>query len=277
MSLVDPQLVKMIADLVIEALSKHTAAADVHPPAGLCTAGGGSDTSDNTPAVKPVTTSLQHDPQNIVPAGDRPHLSGIITLHQLEDAILSSPNKVVILAMDARLTPLAQDIVRANPTTIRRENVCNTNATLRNLNHGLPWYWWTCCNCDAVRQTVAERSNIMVPLTVPRRPASIVQAVMDADAAVRSGRAAGAVLFVRQAARAMCLTNRRRALRAIHGNCDEAVTQGIHEIGANVLVLEFPFLNYEQMSTRVDLIMRSKTKAPADVCRFLAEVEGAGL
>ncbi len=277
MSQVDPQLVKTIADLVIEALSKRTPQADVRPPAGLCTAGNGSGSSDNTPTVNPVTTSLQYDPKNIIPASDRPLLHGIITLHQLEDAISASPDKVVILAMDARLTPLAQDIVRANPATIRRENVCNTNATLKNLNHGLPWSWWTCCNCDAVRRTVAERANIMVPLTVPRSPASIAQAVIDADAAVRSGRCAGAVLFVRQAARAMCLANRRRALRAILGNCDEAVAQGVHEIGANVLVLEFPHLNYEQMSTRVDTIMRSKTKAPADVCRFLAEVEGAGL
>lgn len=274
MSQVDPQLVQTIADLVVQALSQHTAPADVRPPAGICTAGGSSQPSTG---IKPVTTSQPYDPKRIVPVKDRPLLHGIVTSHRLEDAIQSSPDKVVILAMGARLTPLAQDIVRANPASVRRENIGDGHATLRDLNHGRSWCWWTCCQCDAVRRTVAQRANMMVPLSVPHNPTSIAQAVMDADARVRSGRCAGAVLFVRQAARAMCLANRRRSLRAILGNCDDAVSQGAHEIGANVLVLEFPYLTHEQMARRVDLILRSNAKPPSDVLRLLTEVEGVGL
>jgi hypothetical protein len=294
MSQVDAKLVQMIADLVIEALSNHPRTADIRPPAGLCTAGPapgsakpapaglctagpGPGSAEPAPAVKPVTISRQADPKAVAPAIDRPHLRGIVTANQLSDAIQASPDNTVMLAMSARLTPLAQDIVRSSPASVRRENVSDQDATLKTLNYGLPWAWWTCGQCDAVRRTVTERAGMMIPLAVPRRPVSIAEAVMDADAAVRSRRAAGAVLFVSQAARAMCLSNRRRSLRAILGNCDEAVAQGVHEIGANLLVLEFPRLNYEQMSARVDTIMRSDTKPPIEMTRFLSNVEGAGL
>ena len=276
MSQVDPQLVKTIADLVIEALSRRTQAAAIKPPAGLCTAGGDSGPSDNTPTIKPVTTSTPYEPRQIVPATERPMLHGIVTSHRLEDAIASSPDKVVNLAMDARLTPLAQDIVRANPNVVRRENINENEATLKQLNHGRAWCWWTCCQCDAIQRTVSERANMLVPLAVPRNSSAIAEAVMDADAMIRSGRVAGAILFVRQAARPMCLANRRRSMRAVLGYSDETVMHGIHAIGANTLILEFPYVNYEQMSTRVDMMMRSEAKPPMEMKRFLANVEGSG-
>lgn len=277
MSQVDPQLVKTIADLVIEALSKPTHTADIRPPAGLCTAGGDPKTSENTPTAKPVTTSTTYAPRQIVPTAERPMLHGIVTSHRLEDAIASSPDKVAILAMDARLTPLAQDIVRANPNVVRRENINEQDATLKHLNYGRAWCWWTCCQCDAIQRTVSERSNMFVPLAVPRHSSSIAEAVMDADSMIRTGRVAGAILFVRQAAKPMCLANRRRSIRAILGNCDEAVMHGIHAIGANTLILEFPYVNYEQMSARVDMMLRSEARTPIEMTRFLANVEGAGL
>ena len=276
MNQVDPQLVQTIADLVVEALSSRdgAAAAAVRPPAGLCTAGDGSSQPSEASTIKTVTVSNQHDAKRVVPTKDRPLLDGIITSHRLEDAIASSPDGVVVLAMGARLTPLAQDIVRANPTRIRRENVSEQGATLKHLNHGLPWAWWTCCQCDVIQQVVSERAGMLLPLAVPRQSSAIAEAVMDADAMIRSGRVAGAVLFVRQAARPMCLANRRRALRAVLGHCDEAVQHAIHAIGANTLILEYPYVSYEQIATRMDLVMRSKTQAPTEMKRYLASVEG---
>ncbi|MEZ6190486.1 MAG: hypothetical protein R3C45_04255 [Phycisphaerales bacterium] len=159
---------------------------------------------------------------------------------------------------------------------MKRQNISEQDADLKKLNRGLPWSWWTCCQCESVRRVVAERSGAVIPITVPRQASSIAEAVMAADAAVRGGRLAGVVLFVKHAARAMCLANRRRSLRAVLGNCDEAVALGVHEIGANVLVLEFPYLTYEEMATRVDLVMRSEARASGEMSRLLREVEGRG-
>lgn len=277
MSQVDEKLVQTIADLVIAAIQKQSqGSARISPPAGLCTAGDSPNTNPAPSVVRPVTTSMQYDAANTTPSMDGTPLAGIITANQLADAIKASPNNLVVLAGDAKLTPLAQDLVRAKPECVKRQNVSAEDANLKSLNHGLPWSWWSCCQCESVRRIIAERSGAMIPLTVPRRPVSDAEAVMDADTAVRSGRSAGAVLFVKQAARAMCLANRRRSLRAILGNCDEAVAMGVHEIGANVLVLEFPYLTYEEMSARVDIVMRSEARPSGEMLRLLREVEGRG-
>lgn len=266
----DEQLVQTIADLVMAALNKQAlASARVGPPAGLCTAGDG-------PAAKPAAVSHQQPVVAAPPTTDRPALTGIITANQLQDAIRTARNKAVLLAADAKLTPLAQDLVRANPDCVKRQNISAADANLRKLNHGLPWSWWTCCQCDSVRRIIAKRSGAMIPITVPRQASSIAEAVMAGDAAVRNGRSAGVVLFVKHAARAMCLANRRRSLRAVLGNCDEAVALGVHEIGANVLVLEFPYLTYEEMAARVDIVMRSEAKPSGEMSRLLREVEARG-
>lgn len=266
----DEQLVQTIADLVMAALNKQARTpARVSPPAGLCTAGDG-------PANKTVGTTQQRESAKPDSSTYRPPLTGIITANQLQDAIRAARSKAVLLAADAKLTPLAQDLVRANPDSVKRQNVSTQDANLKRLNHGLPWSWWTCGQCESVRRVITEHSGAIIPITVPRQASSIAEAIMAADTAVRSGRTAGVVLFVKHAARAMCLANRRRSLRAILGNCDEAVALGVHEIGANVLVLEFPYLTYEEMATRVDTVMRSEARASGEMARLLREVEGRG-
>ncbi len=273
MSEVDPQLVQRIADEVMRAISGHAESGSVKPGSpesrmGMCQAAPSSCSTSACDATSGSAGSASDGRRA------KPNLSGFVTANQLEDALKAANGGSVTLAADARLTPLAQDLVRKFAKRVRREGVSDESPQIGQIIGGLPWMWWTCGSCQAVQRVVEERRSRLLPCIAPRQGRMIARAVRDIDAAVAEGRAAGGLMFVTKAARAMCLANRRRALRAILGHCDDAVTEGIAEVGANLLVLEFPFNDYAQMARRVDLMLATAPGVPAEMRSLLATTEG---
>ncbi|MCC6681575.1 MAG: hypothetical protein IT445_11795 [Phycisphaeraceae bacterium] len=268
MSQIDPQLVQRIADEVMRAMTGLTESGSVKPGSpesrmGMCQA---------APSSCSTSSGLAESGSDGRRA--KPNLSGFVTANQLEDALNAAKGGSVTLAADAKLTPLAQDLVRKFAKRVRREGVSEDSTDIGQIVGGLPWMWWTCGSCQAVQRVVEERRSRLLPCIAPRQGRMIARAVRDIDAAVAEGRAAGGLMFVTKAARAMCLANRRRALRAILGHCDDAVSEGIAEVGANLLVLEFPFNDYAQMARRVDLMLAIAPGVPAEMRSLLATTEG---
>ena len=306
----DPQLVQQIADAVLAALGARQAtppghgaphehavpaATAINPPPGTCpsgvrpeqfnantarianTADRGNPPVPPAPPVPAVTTSLQADAKDphATRLAEPPLLTGLVTRHQLDDAVDLSPDGSVYLANAARLTPLAQDRVRREPQRFQRVGADITSATLSHLTHGLPWAWWTCGNCPAVARIVEARRHLLLPLAARRHPDALAQAVLDIKSHVENRRVAGGLLFVANAAGPMLLANRCRALRAAHAHCDQALAQALHAIAPNVLVLEFPYHDHDQMAARVDRIMNAGLSQPdAQVQRLVHAVEG---
>jgi len=248
MNAADPKLVQAIADRVMQALASARSQTD-------CGCGCGGDCADPKKNDEPL-------------ARPRP-LTGIVTAHRLQDAIKTAPDGVAMLAATARLTPLAQDIARAKP-----DHVTRLGAAKADVLTGLPWLWWASETCENVRKIVDDRRARLLPVAVPRDRDYLAGAIAAIDDAVATKRAMGALLFVDRAAAALCLANRRRHLRAILGHCDDAVRQGVADVGANVLILESSYHAPDAMARRADLVMAAAPVAPGAMRSALTAVKG---
>jgi hypothetical protein len=186
-------------------------------------------------------------------------------------------DRVAVLAADARLSPLANDLARQFPERVRRLNAAVAGSAGRWAGDGgaaaLPWLWWIDGACPVVQEIVAARRDRLRGATgLGVHVGSLGQVVRDLVTGVKSRRLAGGLFFVRSAARAVCYANRCASLRAVVGTCGEAVEQGIQELGANVLVLEYPHHGLRSMSAMVDRMLQSPAQAPPVVERELADL-----
>lgn len=275
---IDPQLVAQITKAVIDALAQAPSAgaaggqaAPIKPPVGVCT-GDYSQFTDRpdlagSDGKKPgAGRSEAPDP---APPGPPP-LSGIITAQQLQEAIGESPDGVALIAHDARPTPLANDYIRENPAKVRRAEAPAESAAMS--VGGRPWLWWAEGHCPAVVATTAGLTGQMVHSGAARSEAGLVQALRDIAAGVRSRSLRGGVVFVRSAARAAVLANRSPALRAVVGKCPEAVEQGIAEVGANVLIIEYPHTGADRLASMVTRIVQTQPQTTPHMERELADM-----
>jgi hypothetical protein len=193
-----------------------------------------------------------------------PVLRGFVTARQLEDTAA----KLVRLAPDARLTPLARDFARHNG--IQVEQVCAEEAGPSGIVG--QWLWWTDGQCPAVEALTSELADGLRSVSQPHRPGSLHTAVKHFARQVADGAAVGGVLFVASAARAGCYANRCPGLRAVVGTCGGAVEQGVEQLAANVLIVEYPYHGLGEMRSMVGRFIESPRRHLADVERCLQEL-----
>ncbi len=289
------QLVQMVAAQVIAVLRErgafgggNTAAssrggpADIKPPIGICTGdyskfpelagklhaavGSSASTASHQPSLQEAKRS---DSPTIA-------LSGIITASQLQAAMDAASDGVAVLAADARLSPLANDLARKDPRRIRRAGVAASASPGGIDFSSLLWMWWIDGSCPVVQDVTNERRARLRASSANRLPGSLAQVVRELSSAIRARQVAGGILFVHNAARAACLANRCASIRAVVGTCGEAVEQGISELGANVLIIEYPHHGHRSVSSMVDRMMQQGPQAPAAVERELADLHRCG-
>lgn len=267
------QLVEMITREVLAVLAARGMMggppAPVQPPIGTCT--GDYSKFEELRGRLTGGDDQGHVPPSL-PAPAAPPLMGIVTARQLQDAIDASPDGVAAVAPDARLTPLANDLVRQEPQKIRRAAFAAAPQPNPLTADDLPWLWWIDGQCPAATQITQQRAAVLQPSGGARHEAALGQVVREVATALRSGRIAGGLLFVSNAARAMCFANRCASIRAVVGSCSQAVEQGVTELGANVLVIEYPHVAPTSMAAMVDRILRQPPKLPAHVQRELNDL-----
>lgn len=266
------QLVEMVTREVLAVLAARGMMggppAPIQPPVGTCT--GDYSKFEELRGRLTGGDDQGHVPPSLPTPAASP-LTGIVTARQLQDAIDASPDGVAAVAPDARLTPLANDLVRQEPQKIRRTAFAamQTNPLAAD---DLPWLWWIDGQCPAATQITQQRAAVLQPSGGARHGAALGQVVREVATALRSGRIAGGLLFVPNAARAMCFANRCASVRAVVGSCSQAVEQGVTELGANVLVIEYPHVAPTSMAAMVDRILRQPPKLPAHVQRELNDL-----
>jgi len=284
------QLVQSITEQVIATLlqqggqssaapsrtTKHPGPAVIRAPVGVCT---GDYSKFPELAGRQVGAS---PPAGTLSGGAAPSpipLSGIVTASQLQTAMHAASDGVAALTSDARLTPLANDLARQYP-----EKICRITASPPGTggpanggsNSDLPWLWWIDGACPAVQELVSARAGGLRGSGAASHPAALAQVVRDLSAAVKRSNVAGGLLFVQNAARAMCFANRCPSIRAVVGTCGEAVEQGIAELGANVLVIEFPHQGPKAMEAMMDRMMQQPPTPLPAVQRELEDLHRCG-
>lgn len=250
----------------------------VQPPIGQCT----GDYS-KFPELRgklygdPVNLPSSAGTANIVsPPSAALALTGIITANQLQEALTASPDGNVWLAPDARLTPLANDWARQHKEKIRRgspaSQVAGSPQPGVQVSSPSSWLWWIDGQCAAVHEVTRQMQGQLRPLAAGPHASALPQVVRDVASALKTKQIAGAFLFVPNAARAMCYANRCSSIRGVVGTCGEAVEQGVTELGANLLVMEYPHQGPRAMAAMMQRMMQQTPGAPPSVERDLADL-----
>ncbi|MAE62845.1 MAG: hypothetical protein CMJ18_01115 [Phycisphaeraceae bacterium] len=270
------KLVEQIARQVVEILRARGAnatdapgaaaagTAPIRPPLGICT-GDYSKFPELRDRMPGHAAPPPAPPAELV---ESVALTGIVTANQLQEAMDAAPDGVAVLATDARLTPLANDLARQEPDRIRRATAQAAASGAAGVTVATGWLWWSDGPCPVVDEVVRQRRDRIQPL----HAGQLAQAIRDIAGQMHGGRIPGALLFVHSAARAMCYANRCPSVRAVVGTCGEAVEQGISEMGANVLVIEHPHVGPAAMSAMVDRMIQQVPNVPTQVQRDLAEM-----
>ncbi len=217
-----------------------------------------------------------------------------VTVRQLEEHYRrGGANGHVTLPYRARLTPLAQDWVRAKrvvlgysdgeaPAPVPAAPPASSDAgaaasAARQPSSGVT-LWWCDGPCGPAKAALVayEKESSFRAVDAPQEPRSVASVVKMVAAEVKSGRAAAAVLVVRTGASAVVFANRCPLLRAVLGTSIESVEQGVQQVAANVLVVEHPHLTLQQMKNLLARFLKARREMTEDLRRQLQELASCG-
>jgi ribose 5-phosphate isomerase RpiB len=207
----------------------------------------------------------------------------IYTARQLEDLHRGNGNGQLVLPYGARLTPLAADWAKAKRVAIGYGDVeppTRGNATggatssATTASGGL--LWWCDGPCGVAKAAIAgqAKESSLSAIEVPADAQQLVKVIKRVATEVKGRRASGGVLLVQSGAAAVVLANRCPSLRAILGTSLESVEQGIQQVAANVLVIEYPNKTLSQVKSLLGRFARAGgARTPSDeVVRELKEL-----
>ena len=214
-----------------------------------------------------------------------------VTVRQLEQIYKSNgSNGHVVLPYRARLTPLAQDWVRSKRVALGYSDgeaqaphataapPASAAASAAVSSPAGATLWWCDGPCGPAKAALVafEKELSLRALDVPQDSRRVVEIVKTTAQQVKSGQAQAAVLMVQSGAVATVFANRCPSLRAVLGTCLESVEQGIQQLGANVLVIEYPHRTLQQMKNMIGRFVRARRDLPEDVRRQLQELASCG-
>jgi len=229
----------------------------------------------------------------------------IITARQLEDLHKShGGNGHVTLPYRARLTPLAVDFVKARKLVVGYSDVAVSNGAAAsapgnpaapgsaasqvagaiNADPGIAqspvgtFLWWCDGPCGPAKAAIVaeEKLSTLRPLQLPSDGRQMIGAIKAIAIETRSGKSAGGVLLVQNAALATVFANRCPSLRAVVGTCLEAVEHGVVQAAANVLIVEYPQKTLQQMRNMLSRFLRAPRTVSPEIKRQLEELASCG-
>jgi len=212
----------------------------------------------------------------------------IFTARQLED--LHKTNGHVTVPVGARVTPLGQDWLRHKNIALKHgtngapppKPAASAVGPAAVVQKALPitfaptgtLLWWCDGPCGQAKGAIAaqSRESSLQPLDIPATADNLVPAIKRIAIEVKSGRASGGILLVQTGAAAIVYANRCPSLRAILGTCRQTVEQGVQQLAANVLVIEYPFHSLPQVRNILLPFVRGRREMSDDVQRQLQEL-----
>jgi hypothetical protein len=227
----------------------------------------------------------------------------IVTARQLEDLHRQNgANGRITLPYRARLSPLAQDWIRAKKIALGYSDVekpANGNGDAKAEGACCPkcahdgktgdaccsaeanasaFLWWCDGPCGPAKAalTALSKESSLRAVDVPPDMKRVVAVVKSIAAELKAGHAAGGILLVQNGAPATVYANRCPSLRAVPGTCLEAVEQGVQQVAANVLIVEYPYKTLQQMKNMLSRFVKANRELSEDVRRQLQELATCG-
>jgi ribose 5-phosphate isomerase RpiB len=217
----------------------------------------------------------------------------IVTARQLQDLhARGDGDGAIVLPYGARLTPLAVDWIRSkrisvgygpdsllpSPGTPGEGKGWGSSRPSPQPSPGVPGegviLWWCDGPCGAAKAAFGaqSRETRLAPIELTSEPTQLTSVIKHLAAQIKSSQADGGVLLVKSAAEAIVYANRCPSLRAIVGTCLESVDQAMNAIGANVLILEYPYKSLPQIRNLLARFARGPRNAPDQIQHRLKEL-----
>jgi len=212
----------------------------------------------------------------------------IYTARQLEDLWKANgSNGQVVLPYRARLSPMASDWIKSKRLTIGYSD--DSAAAIETPSKGketspVPvlapdsFLWWCdgpCGTAKAALSAQARESNL-AQIDIPSEPTKLVAVLRKIAAEIKSNNAPGALLMMNSAASALVFANRCPSLRAIVGTCLETVEQGLNQVAANVLIIEYPHKTLQQIRNLIARFVKAKRELSEETKKSLQELTTCG-
>lgn len=210
----------------------------------------------------------------------------IYTARQLEDLWKANgSNGQVVLPYRARLSPMASDWIKARRITIgysddgaaKVESKPAKEAAIAAPAAG-SFLWWCdgpCGTAKAALSAQARESNLG-QIDIPSEPTKLVSVIRRITDEIKSNRAPGAMLMMSSAASALVFANRCPSLRAIVGTCLETVEQGLNQVAANVLIIEYPHKTLQQIRNLIARFVKARRELSEEARKSLQELSTCG-
>ncbi len=254
---VNPQLVEKITKAVLAALARQADEPRTSLPGDM-----GGRAPDAAALRQPTGPAPLRAAAPALAAG--PALTGVVTAKRL-----AGLEGTIYLAPGARLSPLAQDLVKQRGLRVQ---AIAANEMKKSDAEGSSWLYWMQGHCPSALRVIEQFRGRLLEGIQGTSGEQLPAVIRSLNRIIAGGRGKLAVLFVPAAAPAICLANRCANLRAVVGTGRRAVQEGIDLLGANVLVLEYPQHGFLAMAELMELFLISSGAAPAPLQRQLAQL-----
>ena len=210
----------------------------------------------------------------------------IYTARQLEDLWKANgSNGQVVLPYRARLSPMGSDWIKSKRLTIgySDDGASKIETPKQEPSAAAPvpagsFLWWCDGPCGTAKAALSAqaRESSLGQIDIPSEPTKLVAVIRKIATEIKSGKAPGALLMTQSAASALVFANRCPSLRAIVGTCMETVEQGMSQVAANVLIIEYPHKTLQQIRNLIARFVKAKRDLSEETKRSLQELATCG-
>ncbi|NNM87277.1 MAG: hypothetical protein HKL95_02030 [Phycisphaerae bacterium] len=268
---VDAKLVDQITAAVLQALGRSgvgdAAPASIHAPIGTC-AGDYSKFSElAADGARPLVVAAAPSVTAAEGAtGGKAGVSGLVLAGLVTaNRLKGLQGTVLYLAAGARLSPLAMDEVKQRKLRVERLAGDGSSGTpaIGTTQAGATWCCWVQGHCATAARVMEQYGGRPISVaSVGNSKESLPRVIRRMARSLRQGEFRLAVVFVLTAGVAACMANRCEAVRAVVGTTIKGVEEGVAELGANLLVIEYPQHGYQAMAGMLAVFLRSTGAAP---------------
>jgi hypothetical protein len=210
----------------------------------------------------------------------------IYTARQLEDLWKANgSNGQVVLPYRARLSPMASDWIKSkriaigysDDGTVKVETPAKEKTSPAPVATGA-FLWWCDGPCGTAKAALSAqaRESSLGEIGIPSEPSKLISVLKQLASEVKLNKAPGGLLMVNSTASALVYANRCPSLRAIVGTCLETVEQGLNQVAANVLIIEYPHKTLQQIRNLISRFVRSKRELSEETRKSLQELTTCG-
>lgn len=192
----------------------------------------------------------------------------VVTALMLAD--LKRSGAEIRLAKDALITPAARDWLKENRLPITWEDSPRGSASLAVvLNPMLP-------EMRAVRSMLDRMGGLAEVIEPAPGRGGLAAATRRLCGKVARREVAKGVILAEDACIPCCIANKHVGIRAVHGVNVPAVEEACRQIGANVLVLEYPVQTSFQIRQMIDRFRKGATAPHPELVGMIESIEQGG-